>query len=933
MPTPELVSAVIPAYNPPSFVEETIASIQKQTHPNKEIILVDDGSDKPESQRLIAQIEGRGIPNLRVVHQQNRGLAGARNTGFRHARGEYVVPIDADDRLEPEMMETCLAELKPHPEAGFCYFDYHVFGDTNYIERPGEYSLYRLLEENFMACCILVSRRVWEAIGGYDEWHRWGYEDWSFFLNLGKNGYFGRYIERPLFGYRTHGRGLHYIGLERHASNWAHMTEKHPEVLLPEGRLRVKREWAPSICFVVQGGRAPSFENQTVRDYQTLANVDERTALERSRAPAFLWLSGDRPLEPQAAEECIWALTEADWVTWKDTGDAPPPSLKDCAGPLGVSRRVMQQPEPKPSGIVRRLPWRCREAARPAGREDRQPIVAATARAGASDRTRAKTHALEARPAAAIGGAGAVTAGTGAAGTGAARQQRATLSNGPQRRERQDGPIAAPGRSAASSAAELVVPSQNSEAAPLALGRRADRLYHHLQNAELLSREAWLKHPLRSSARLIPLRWKERVNQVAGKPVFDLSFYLKFQPRSVLLAGTLIERLDYIPPLRQTRRRLGLFTPHLGVGGAENVLLEFASQIDRSKYEVLLLAAQSNDSRLLPEWRDRADWVYDLARLIPVEKAPRFLYSVAANWELDVLMVQNSAAAYSILPALKQKRPSLRVVDILHAVDEDWDFFAATLEVAEHLDRRMVISEAGRKRLENMDTPAEKIRLIRNGVDLDYFDPARFERGRLRRQLRLKPSTAIVLFAGRLDPVKRPLLLPEVARELRRIAHLPHSRGRRKGAAHFVVAGDGPDGARLRSVIQTHRLEKDFTLLGHVADIAGLLAEADLLLIPSQGEGIPLVLLEALAMHVPVVACRAGAIEEALPADCGVLVEPGAYEETRLAEALHELLNDPERRAAMGSRGRAFVEKNHSLDETRSRYRALLDEIEQLFSP
>ncbi len=487
MPHPELVSAVIPAYNPASFVEETIESILRQTHPHKEIILVDDGSDKPESQRLIAEIEARGIPNLRVVHQENRGLAGARNTGFRHARGEFVVPIDADDRLEPEMMATCLAELKAHREAGFCYFDYHVFGDTNYIERPGEYNLYRLLDENFMACCIFVERAVWESIGGYDEWHRWGYEDWSFFLNLGKNGYFGRYIEQPLFNYRTHGRGLHYIGLERHPTNWAHMLEKHPEVLLPEGRLRVKREWAPSICFVVQGGRAPSFENQTVRDYQTLVNVDERTAVERSRAPAFLWLSGDRPLQPQAAEECIWGLTEADWVTWKDTGDAPPPSLRNFAGPLGVARRVMEQSEPKLSGIVRRLPWRCREPARPAGREGGR-VVSGTASA------REPSQLL-----AASGGGGSLVV----------EHAVEALALDP---------------AALSSSEDAAQPAAMPAIAPSPFGRHADRLYHHLQNAEVLSRDAWLRHPLRSSARLIPLRWKERVNRLAGRPVFDLSF-------------------------------------------------------------------------------------------------------------------------------------------------------------------------------------------------------------------------------------------------------------------------------------------------------------------------------------------------------------------------------------------------------------------------
>jgi glycosyltransferase involved in cell wall biosynthesis len=92
------------------------------------------------------------------------------------------------------------------------------------------------------------------------------------------------------------------------------------------------------------------------------------------------------------------------------------------------------------------------------------------------------------------------------------------------------------------------------------------------------------------------------------------------------------------------------------------------------------------------------------------------------------------------------------------------------------------------------------------------------------------------------------------------------------------------------------------------------------------------VLLEALAMEIPVVACRAGAIEEALPPDCGVLVEPGPYEETRLAEVLDELLRDPSRRKAMGERGRAFVAKRHALSETRGQYRMLLEEMENAFA-
>ena len=108
------------------------------------------------------------------------------------------------------------------------------------------------------------------------------------------------------------------------------------------------------------------------------------------------------------------------------------------------------------------------------------------------------------------------------------------------------------------------------------------------------------------------------------------------------------------------------------------------------------------------------------------------------------------------------------------------------------------------------------------------------------------------------------------------------------------------------------------------------LADASLLLITSREEGIPLVLVEALAMQTPVVSSRAGAIEEALPPSCGVLVEPGEGEEGRLALAIHQLLDDDAHRIEMGRAGRARVERDYSLERARKQYRELMAELEPL---
>ena len=871
----ELISVIIPCYDPGPFIRETIESVKRQTHAEWEVIVADDGSEDPASVALLDELESKKMPCVRFVHLEHVGLPKARNAGIKDARGRYVIPLDCDDLLEPNMMEVCLKELGQHPEAGYGYFDYRVFGEKNYVERPGAYNLYRLLNENFMAHCIFLRREAWKDVGGYDEWHLWAYEDWHLFLQLGEKGWHGHYIPQVLFNYRTHRVGHHYTGLQHHDENWAHIAETRPALLSPRGRLGVKQQWQPSICFVVRGPRLPSFENQTVCDYQVLIDVDESAGLRESNASCFLWMTNAQALQPYAAEECIWALQSADWVTWADTGEAPPPSIRQAAGPLGLSRRVLETAESKRSGRVRRLPWPSREP------------VQDVRMARSDSRTSPTGSGVE------------------------AGQLTTAASSPPMRRTRI---VAAAGASPERPWVPKPAPT------PLGTEPALGKIRRHLQNAEIHTLDAWLQHPVKSAERLIPLRLKEKVNQVAGYPVFDLSFYLKFQPQSILIGQELTERVDYIPTLPvEGRRRLMLCTPHLGVGGAENVLLEFARQIDRSLYEVFLLATQSDDSRRRRDWEECADHIYDVSKIVPVERVPRFIYSMAVNWDMDALVIQNSLAAYSALPALKDVKPDLRAADILHNVHDDWDFFSATLEVAEHIDRRVVISDAGRQRLLDMNVAEEKIRLIRNGVDLGRFDPAGFTRRSAQRRLGIAPETKILLFAGALVERKRPLLLPHVAAELARL--------RPRQDYHFVVAGDGPEEQRLRALLERKGLAKNFSVLGHVSDVTQLLADASLLLILSTEEGIPLVLVESLAMKTPVISCRAGAIEEALPEECGLLVEPGGGEEHRLAEAIHELLSDDGRRVEMGKAGRLLVERDYSLDRARRQYRDLHSEL------
>ena len=217
----------------------------------------------------------------------------------------------------------------------------------------------------------------------------------------------------------------------------------------------------------------------------------------------------------------------------------------------------------------------------------------------------------------------------------------------------------------------------------------------------------------------------------------------------------------------------------------------------------------------------------------------------------------------------------------------------------------MVISEVARRRVLASGTPEERLQLIRNGVDLQRFQPG---------PPRVS-GTARILFAGRLDPVKRPLLLVEIAQALLR----------RGGDFRMVVAGDGPEGPKLRKRLRREGLTERFDLMGSVEDLAPVLADADIVVVPSRVEGIPLVVLEAMASGKPVVASRVGAIHEVLDDTHGFLVERGRGEAERFAACLHALMSDADLRERLGWNGRLRAEAECDIEKAREMYRALFE--------
>jgi glycosyltransferase involved in cell wall biosynthesis len=243
-------------------------------------------------------------------------------------------------------------------------------------------------------------------------------------------------------------------------------------------------------------------------------------------------------------------------------------------------------------------------------------------------------------------------------------------------------------------------------------------------------------------------------------------------------------------------------------------------------------------------------------------------------------------------------------MDLIHAADEEHNIITSTAQAAASIDVRIAISEDVQRRLLQKGVPEERIRLIRNGIDVARFVPA---------CQRNEGGVPRILFAGRLDPVKRPLLLVELARELRK----------RRQDFRLVVAGDGPEARLLAQRVHESQLDPVFELLGHVADIAPELANCDVVVILSKTEGIPLILLEAFASQKPVVAPAVGGIPEVLNEHNGFLIPPGNHDVQRFADAIDMLLRQPELRRNMGENGRRLVVSKFNQESSRAAYRSL----------
>ena len=194
------VSVVMPCFNHGEFVQEAAESVTRAGRGDVELIVVDDGSTDERTRKEMDALSARGI---KVIRQENKGLAGARNAGVLAAQGEYIFPLDADDRLRPGWMDRGIGILASDARVGVVYGDAELFGSRTGRSQMAPFNAEQLMTCNFIHASALYRRSVWETNRGYDgTMPVQGYEDWDFWVGALEHGWQFAYLPEIFFDYR-----------------------------------------------------------------------------------------------------------------------------------------------------------------------------------------------------------------------------------------------------------------------------------------------------------------------------------------------------------------------------------------------------------------------------------------------------------------------------------------------------------------------------------------------------------------------------------------------------------------------------------------------------------------------------------------------------------------------------------------------------------
>lgn len=248
---PTDVTIVIPCYNYGNYVAEAIDSALNQTLKPQRVLIIDDGSTD-SSASVIDKYKNN--PLVEIIHKKNQGIVPTKNLGIQNSGTYWTVFLDADDILDKDYVSKLVA-LANKNRYDVTYTDMEYFGAGKDIFRSRPFSIFPMLQRNFIHNSALIKTSRLKQVGGYKEEMKEGLEDWELYLSLYEIGCSFGYLPEHIFKYRQHSGALSRninVQKNREAELYRLLISLHPRIFkyMNPSRRRVIRLLRFSWSFV-----------------------------------------------------------------------------------------------------------------------------------------------------------------------------------------------------------------------------------------------------------------------------------------------------------------------------------------------------------------------------------------------------------------------------------------------------------------------------------------------------------------------------------------------------------------------------------------------------------------------------------------------------------------------------------------------------------
>lgn len=236
------VSIIVPCYRQAEFLPEALDSVLAQSFSNWECVIVNDGSpdNTDEVARRYLELDNR----FKYIKQQNKGLAAARNNGINYSDGEFILPLDADDKISPTYLEKAIEVFAQNADTKLVYCKADTFGLISKPWHLDDYDYDRFIWVNCIFCTAMYKRRDFLKAGGYNINMSHGLEDWDFYLSLLQREDVVHCIDDVLFHYRIKQKSMVTELPGHYEEMLIQVCKNHPDIYDPykERILLYKRE-------------------------------------------------------------------------------------------------------------------------------------------------------------------------------------------------------------------------------------------------------------------------------------------------------------------------------------------------------------------------------------------------------------------------------------------------------------------------------------------------------------------------------------------------------------------------------------------------------------------------------------------------------------------------------------------------------------------